>query len=92
MNYPEKKLIISADDFGMNPLANKNILILAEAGKLDRVSVMTNGFFSTQEIERLKRTGVCLDIHLELIYAIFSGRKIERNFFTGYNIFIKLYF
>jgi len=61
-----KRLIISADDFGKSELANKNIRRLAEAGKLDRISVMSNGNFKPGEIEKIKKTGIKLDIHLDL--------------------------
>ena len=64
----KKNLIISADDFGKSELANKNILRLAEAGKLDRVSVMIEGDFKEKEIEKILATGVKLDIHFELIW------------------------
>ena len=70
----KKNLIISADDFGKGELANKNILRLAEAGKLDRVSVMIEGDFKEKEIEKILATGVKLDIHFELIW-----QKRRRN-------------
>jgi predicted glycoside hydrolase/deacetylase ChbG (UPF0249 family) len=69
-----KNLIISADDFGKSELADKNILKLAEAGKLDRISVMIEGDFSKEEIKRLCSSGVKLDIHFELIW-----QKRRRN-------------
>lgn len=69
-----KNLIITADDFGKNELANRNILKLAKAGKLDRVSVMADGVFAPGEIEELKNTGVKLDIHFELVW-----QKRRRN-------------
>jgi predicted glycoside hydrolase/deacetylase ChbG (UPF0249 family) len=67
-------LIISADDFGKSDLANRNILCLAEAGKLDRVSVMSNGNFGSGEIQRIVNSGVKLDIHFELVW-----QKRRRN-------------
>ena len=77
MDNHRKNLIISADDFGISPLANENILALAEAGKLDRVAVMTNGSFTDLEIERLKKTSVKLDIHLDLASEISAKRKLK---------------
>ncbi|HLM84005.1 MAG TPA: ChbG/HpnK family deacetylase [Candidatus Bathyarchaeia archaeon] len=62
----EKNLIIAADDFGKSELANQNILRLAKAGKLDRISVMSDGHFSPEEAEELKNFGAKLDIHFEL--------------------------
>jgi predicted glycoside hydrolase/deacetylase ChbG (UPF0249 family) len=69
-----KNLIISADDFGKSELANRNILRLAETGKLDRVSVMIEGDMSEEEVKKLLATGVKLDIHLELVW-----QKRRRN-------------
>lgn len=60
-----EKLIISADDFGLNAKANDSILKLARLQKLDRVSVLINGHFVPDEIKALKNSGVALDIHLE---------------------------
>ena len=48
-----KNLIISADDFGKSELANKNILSLAEAGKLDRISVMIEGDSMKKDVEKI---------------------------------------
>jgi predicted glycoside hydrolase/deacetylase ChbG (UPF0249 family) len=75
-NY-RKNIIISADDFGISQLANKNILLLAKSGKLNRVAVMTNGNFSQKEIEALKKTGVKLDLHLDLASKIPAKRKLK---------------
>ncbi len=62
-----KKIVVSADDFGRSELANRNILSLAKAGKLDRVAVMVErDYLAGEDIEDLKNTGVSLDIHLEL--------------------------
>jgi predicted glycoside hydrolase/deacetylase ChbG (UPF0249 family) len=69
-----QKIVLSADDFGKNEKANRNILALAKAGKLDRVSVMVDGDFAPGEIEELKNTGVKLDIHFELVW-----QKRRRN-------------
>ena len=74
-----KKLIISADDFGKSELANRNILRLAEAGKLDRVSVMSNGNFSPGETERILNSGVKLDIHLDLADVPQEERKLKQG-------------
>ena len=59
-------LIISADDFGKSASANKNILKLAKLSKIQRVSVMVNGKFSSAEIKKLLLSKVLLDIHLTL--------------------------
>ena len=69
-----KKIILTADDFGKSEIANENILKLVKAGKLDRVSVMIDGDFSTREIEELSAANLKLDIHFELIW-----QKRRRN-------------
>jgi len=66
MTPVRKRLIVSADDFGHNSTANKNILALAEQGHLDRVAVMVRGGISPDEIRRLLETGVALDVHLDI--------------------------
>jgi predicted glycoside hydrolase/deacetylase ChbG (UPF0249 family) len=73
------KLILSADDFGKSELANRNILRLAETGKIDRVSVMSNGNFATGEIERMKISGVKLDIHLDLANIPKKEKKLKKG-------------
>lgn len=82
-----KNLIVAADDFGASEKANRNILALAESGKLSRVAVMTEGVFSTEDLERLKKTGVKLDVHLDLFNGIEEHRRgiISRlwTFFLG---------
>ncbi len=74
-----KKIILTADDFGKSELANKNILELAEAGKLDRVSVMVDGNFAPGEIEELISTGAKMDIHLELDWQKKRRGKMRDN-------------
>jgi len=61
-----KRLIVSADDFGQSPEANRNILALAEQGHLDRVAVMVRGKISPAELQRLLAAGVALDVHLDI--------------------------
>lgn len=65
-NSSHHKIIISADDFGKSDLANKNILQLAELGKLDRIAVLINGKFNSDEIKQLANARIKLDLHLDL--------------------------
>jgi predicted glycoside hydrolase/deacetylase ChbG (UPF0249 family) len=74
MTPVRKRLIVTADDFGLSPAANRNILALAEQGRLDRVSVMVRGKISPEEIRRLLATGVALDAHLD-IPALVTPKK-----------------
>lgn len=61
-----KKIIISADDFGKSKLANQRILELAKLNKINRISVMPDGAFSSEEIADILRSGAKIDIHLDL--------------------------
>jgi len=62
-----KRIIISADDFGISKLANVNILDGIRKKAIDRVQIMISDNLSDEEIEELKNSGVKLDIHLHLI-------------------------
>jgi len=62
-----KKVIVSADDFGISNVANVNILALLKLGKIDRVSVMMSENISREEADELLQSGVKIDIHLHLI-------------------------
>ncbi|OGI24985.1 MAG: hypothetical protein A3J76_04100 [Candidatus Moranbacteria bacterium RBG_13_45_13] len=86
-----KKMIISADDFGKSELANRNTLKLAEEGKLNRVSVMTDGDFSHEELKRLVGTGVKLDIHLHLGNRLEDREKVMESFIKRSIIFLSNY-
>jgi len=74
-----KNLILTADDFGKSELANLSILKLAKLGKLDRVSVMSDGNFAPGEIEELASTGVKLDMHFELAWQKKRRGKTRDN-------------
>jgi len=75
------KIILTADDFGKSEIANKNILYLAKAGKLDRVSVIVDGILRKEEVEKLLSTDIKLDIHLELIW-----QKRRRNLLKDHTL------
>jgi predicted glycoside hydrolase/deacetylase ChbG (UPF0249 family) len=79
LHKKRENLIIAADDFGKSELANRNILQLAKSGKLDRVSVMSDGDFVPGEIEELAATGVKLDIHFELAWQKKRRGKMKDN-------------
>jgi predicted glycoside hydrolase/deacetylase ChbG (UPF0249 family) len=75
----KKRLIISADDFGKSELANKNIRELIRLGKLDRVSVMANGNFNAEEIDEIRKSGILLDIHLDLANVPRKEKKLKKG-------------
>ena len=86
-----KKIIISADDFGKSELANKNILKLAQSGKLDRVSVISDGNFGKEELKILANTGIKLDVHLILRNRLEDRKRIKEGFFRRCFIFFESY-
>jgi len=73
-----QKLIVSADDFGISPRSNRNILYLISLGKINRVGIMVNGEISPKEISELAHSGVKLDIHLDIPRKLGADRK-KRN-------------
>ena len=67
--------IVSVDDFGIGPTANKRILALVRAKKIDRVAIMAYGSVSSEEVRQLLESGVALDIHLDSDGVV----ALERN-------------
>lgn len=90
-NYREK-LIIAADDFGISELANRNILELAEAGKLDRVAVMSNGRLGQSEAEKIKSCGASLDLHLDCEKEVKKERRMKEGVLARSIFFFLKYF
>jgi hypothetical protein len=74
-----QRIIVSADDFGVSPRANRNIRFLMSLGKIDRVGIMAYGKFSDNEINELIKSGVKLDIHLDILHAFHENRKKRRS-------------
>lgn len=70
-----QRLIVTADDFGISPRANRNTLYLISLGKINRVGVMTAGEISEKEIDELVRSGVKIDIHLDISSELGADRK-----------------
>ncbi len=78
INFQEshrQRLIVCADDFGISPRANRNILYLLSLGKINRIAIMTEGELSAKEIAELQRSGVKLDIHLDILHEIGDDRN-----------------
>lgn len=76
-----KKLILAADDFGMDKKTNERILELVSLGKIDRVAVMARGKMTEEEIDRLIRSGVHLDIHLDISRVMHDTYKPRSGVF-----------
>lgn len=70
-----QRLIVTADDFGISPHANSNILYLISLGKINRVGIMSSGEISPKEVSELAHSGVKLDIHLDILHKFNKGRK-----------------
>lgn len=73
-SFSREKVIVSVDDFGIRNVAEA-ILPLAKQGKVDRVSVLINYVTSRSQADELAATGVKIDLHLELIDLIKSGKE-----------------
>jgi predicted glycoside hydrolase/deacetylase ChbG (UPF0249 family) len=87
LSINKKNIIVSADDFGKSELANKNILKLAELGKLDRVSIMVNGKFSEDELKKIVVADVKLDVHLDVEERLEDKEQIQEGFIKRSFIF-----
>lgn len=86
-----KKLIIAADDYGIRE-TSKPILDLAEKGILDRVAVFSE-LVTDSDMQALLRTGVAIDIHLELMHLLKSGYEDTGGAFSrGMNFLIRRIF
>lgn len=74
MHFSRENIILSADDFGVNPQANRAILELARERKIDRVAIMANCDIPQQAIQDISAAGVKLDLHLD-----FPKPRAEKN-------------
>lgn len=72
-----EKFIVTADDYGIRQTA-RPIVHLARQGKLDRVAVLVH-YVSPEQARELLETGVKIDLHLELIDFLKSGRKMKES-------------
>lgn len=87
-----QRLIVTADDFGISPRANRNILYLISLGKINRVGVMVHGEISAKEVSELVRSGVKIDIHLDILNEFGDNRKKRRGaFLRGVEFFGKIF-
>ncbi len=79
------RIIVTADDFGLNSQTNRNILYLLSLGKINRVAVMAHGQISPAEVDELIRSHVKLDIHLDILHE-FDENKAKRTGAIGRGI------
>jgi predicted glycoside hydrolase/deacetylase ChbG (UPF0249 family) len=92
-----KKVMISADDFGISQWANENILKLNAGKKLDRVEVMVSKNIKQEEIKKLLDSGVKIDLHVHLAkdkldHWQTNKRVIEKGALKRILIFLFAYF
>lgn len=78
MSALDKKIIISADDFGQGPKVNTDLLELLSLGKLQRVSVTIDGNFSPEEIRLLINSQAKIDLHLDF-FNLLKGNQAWRK-------------
>ncbi|NTW27643.1 MAG: ChbG/HpnK family deacetylase [Candidatus Moranbacteria bacterium] len=74
-----QRLFVTADDFGISPRANRNTLYLMSIGKINRVGIMVHGEISNKEVSELARSGLKLDIHLDILHKFADKRTRRRS-------------
>jgi len=92
MSKYKDKLIVSADDFGTSPEANKNILTLVRLGKVDRLALLIDGYFTQSEIIKLLNSRVKMDIHLNFEFYQSTKRRAEEGVIRRLFRFFGYYF
>lgn len=86
-----KKIILTADDFGISKVANEKVLELARLRKIDRVSIMVNGIFSQKEVNELLNFGIKLDVHLNITEKFSGPRKLKEGIMKRSTLFLIRY-
>ncbi len=84
---PTRKIMLTADDFGASPKANRAIFDLIALHKIDRVGVMIRGILTQEDIMSLKNTNVKIDIHLD-IPLLHNTLKLHDNTLRRMLIFL----
>lgn len=69
------RIIVAADDFGLNQNTNDNILYLVSLGKIDRVAIMVYGKITDEEIRQLAKSRVKLDVHLDILHEFENEKR-----------------
>ncbi|MFH0968949.1 MAG: ChbG/HpnK family deacetylase [Patescibacteria group bacterium] len=86
-----KKVIVTADDFGISEIANRKILELAESKKVDRVAIMASGILPQEDVNALLHSGVKLDIHLNMTEKFKGSRKLKEGIVKRSSLFLARY-
>jgi predicted glycoside hydrolase/deacetylase ChbG (UPF0249 family) len=92
MSLLNKKIILSADDFGISPKANFNVIQLIQLGKIDRVEVMVDGCLEKEDISQLLSSGLKIDLHLNSTQKVFPRILEKRGVFKRLIKFSSRYF
>ena len=72
-----RNVSITVDDFGISPRANATMSELVQGGIIDRIAVMPHGSISPEEASHLLRSGVKIDLHLDMSEDIDPNRKLS---------------
>src|SRR5690606_25136721 len=59
-----RRIVLCADDFGMNPAVNAGILSLAGRGRLSATSLLVDGPAARADIPALRASGLQIGLHL----------------------------
>ncbi len=86
-----KKIIVTADDFGISQEANRRILELVRLGKIDRVAVMTNGILAEEDMNILLHSGVKLDAHFNITENFNGPRNLREGIVKRAALFLTRY-
>lgn len=88
--HSRHRLIVSADDFGISPRANRNIRHLVSLGKIDRIGIMMHGIFSAEEVSEISRSRAKLDVHLDILNEFGEDRRKRQGvLLRGFGFFYK---
>lgn len=65
-----RRIVVCADDFGMNRAVNAGILALADANRLSATSCLVDGFACEEDISALLTTRLQIGLHLNFTEAL----------------------
>lgn len=66
----KKRIVLCADDFGMNPAIDEGILTLAEQRRLNATSCLVEGPSFASDVEALRQSGLQLGLHLNFTESL----------------------
>jgi predicted glycoside hydrolase/deacetylase ChbG (UPF0249 family) len=66
----KKRIVLCADDFGMNPAIDEGILKLAQLGRLSATSCLVEGPSFASGVDALRQSGLQLGLHLNFTESL----------------------